>query len=244
MEKTLYFSPYSLLRGQPNGKSNDVLFLEVEADFLDDKTIRLDLNIIFRPIAVKHGVFEKKDFYIGSTGAWVYFEAKGGEVKDYTRGTPLKVDYETTQKRSRKSTVKISPEVEIGSGPKVGLGEVVFGKDNESTFTAKFSGSELTLTDSGSQHRVEWEFVAPAGQIIRDYLKGNLLLFVEAFWNGDAKSGTIELRPSDVRFFDSERRIIGSKMYKAWLMLYTLVKKKEGRGVNSEPTIINFKEIR
>lgn len=244
MEKKLYITPPSLLRWQPKSQRKEVMFLDLEPDFLGEQTIRLDLNIVFRPIPLKQGWLEKADFYIGSTGARVGFEATGGEVKNYTRGTPLQVDYEKTYKRSRETAVKLSPGVKIGAEAKAELGEVTFGKDNESTFTAKFSGSELTLTDTYLGDGVEWEFVPPAGQVIHDYLAGNLNLYVEAFWNGDAKEGKIELRPSDVRFFNSERRLISSKMYKTWLMLYTLFRKKEGRGVNSEPTIINFKEIR
>jgi hypothetical protein len=99
------------------------------------------------------------------------------------------------------------------------------------------------LSDTFLGYGVEWEFVPSAGQVIRDYLTGNLHLYVEAFWNGGAKAGTIELRPSDVRFFDSNRQIIGSKLYKAWLMLFLLTKGKKGKGVRSEPTIISFKEV-
>jgi cold-inducible RNA-binding protein len=244
MEKNLYITPPSLLRWQPKGERKDVMFLDLEPDFLGENTIRLDLNIVFRPIALKQGWVDKADFYIGSTGARVGFEATGGQVKNYTRGTPLQVDHEKTYRRSRESAVNILPGITIGTNVKADLGTVSFRKETESTFTAKFSGSELALTDTFLGDGVEWEFVPPAGQVIHDYLAGNLHLYVEAFWNGDAKEGRIELRPSDVRFFNSERQIIGSKMHKTWLMLYTLFRRKEGRGINSEPTIISFKEIR
>lgn len=73
MEKRLYITPPSLLRWRPKGERNDVLFLDLEPDFLDEKTIRLDLDIVFWPIPVKRGWVQKKDFYIGSTGALVEF---------------------------------------------------------------------------------------------------------------------------------------------------------------------------
>jgi hypothetical protein len=244
MEKRIYITPPSLLRWQPRDRRNDVVFLDLEPDFLNDNTIRLDLDIVFRPIPVKHGVFEKADFYIGSTAVSVTFEATGGKVKNYTHGTPFNVDYEKTIKRSRKTVVKLSPELEIGSEASVSVGEVTFDKDNDSTFTAKFSGSELVLTDTNLGYGVEWDFVPPTGQVIRDYLVGNLHLYVEALWNENAKAGKIILRPSNIRFFDSDRRVIGSKLYKAWLMLFILFKRKEGSAVNSDPTVINFKEVR
>lgn len=129
MEKRLYITPPSLLRWRPKGERNDVLFLDLEPDFLDEKTIRLDLDIVFWPIPVKRGWVQKKDFYIGSTGALVEFEATGGKVRNHTRGQPLKVDYETSYTRSRQAEVKISPGLEIGGDAKVELGEVTFGKD-------------------------------------------------------------------------------------------------------------------
>src|SRR6202051_1184819 len=126
MEKLLYITPPSLLRWQPKDKRSEVVFLDLEPDFLDDDTIRLDLDIVFRPIPIKHGVIEKADFYIGSTGVRVAFEATGGKVKSYTRGTPFKVDYEKTVKRSRETAVKLSPGLEIGAEAKVEVGEVTF----------------------------------------------------------------------------------------------------------------------
>ena len=243
MEKRLYISPPSLLRWQPRGERSAVVFLDLEPDFLDENTIRLDLDIVFRPIPIKHGLLDKADFYIGSTGARISFEALGGKVRNYTRGTAFKVDYEKNYKRSRETAVKLSPGLDIGTKAKVELGEVTFDKNNESTFNARFSGFELTLSDTCLGYGVEWEFVPSAGQVIRDYLTGNLHLYVEAFWNAGVKAGTIQLRPSDVRFFDSNRQIIGSKLYKAWLMLFLLTKGKEGKGVSSDPIIINFKEV-
>lgn len=243
MEKRLYINPPSLLRWQPKGERSAIIFLDLEAHYPDDNTIDLDLNIVFRPIAVKHGVLEKKYFYIGSTGARVGFEATDGQVKNYTRGTPFSVEYESTKTRSRGTAFKISPALETG-GVKAEVFETTVEKNNQSTSSAKFSGFELALTTTDLRHGVEWTYIPPPGRVIGDYLEGNLDLHVEAFWKDIAKSGTIEWSPSDVRFFDSERRIIGSKPHKAFLMLYILATGREGRRVNSEATKINFKEMK
>jgi len=238
MEKRLYITPPSLLRWRPKGERNDVLFLDLEPDFLDERTMRLDLDIVFWPIPIKRGWVQKKDFYIGSTGARVEFEATDGKVKNHTRGQILKVDYETSYTRSRHAEVKISPGVTAGD-IKVEPGEITFGKDKERTFAAKFSSFERTLADVElGEDAIHWEIALPNGPVIRDYLIGNLHLYVEAFWHGNAKEGTIELRPSDVLFFDSDRRIIDSKM-KALLMRFVLGRK----AVNSKPLVVHFKEV-
>ncbi len=78
MEKRLYITPPSLLRWRPRGERSDVLFLDLEPDFLDEKTIRIDLNIVFWPISITRGWVQTKDYYVGSTGARVVFETVGG----------------------------------------------------------------------------------------------------------------------------------------------------------------------
>jgi hypothetical protein len=221
MEKSLYINPPSLLRWQPKGARNDIIFLDLEAHYPNDNTIDWDLSVVFRPILVKHGLLEKKYFYIGSTGARVGFEATDGQVKNFTRGTAFNVEHELSKTSSRGIKFKLSPALESG-GVKGEMFEVTADRNNQDTST----------------------YVPPPGRVTSDFIEGNLDLHVEASWKGNARSGTIEWRPSDVRLFDSERRIIGSKPYKAFLMLYILATGKEGWGVNSEPTKISFKEIK
>lgn len=239
MEKRLYINPPLLLRWLPKDEQSQVLFLDLEPDFPDDKTLRVDLNIVFRPIPVKRGRIQKKDYYIGSTGARVLFETFGGKVTKYSRATALKVDYETTYKRSRQAAVKISPKLESDSVGKLELGEVTFDKDVERSFTTKFSGSEQMLSDLDMGYAVEWEIAGPDRGAIRDYFMGNLFLFVESSWDSKKREGRIVLRPSDVIFFDSQRKRIGEGM-KAILMRLVLWRK--GIELNHQPVVINFKE--
>lgn len=241
MEKKLYITPPSLLRWLPKVERNEVLFLDLEPDFLDDNTIRMDLNVVFRPIPIRRGSVQTRDYYVGSTGARVVFEAFLGRVKNYTRATSLKVDYENTYRRSRQTSVKISPKIESDSKVKVELGEATFDKNIERSFTTRFSGAERTLSDVNFGYGVEWEVKLPEGQLIRDYLIGNLFLYVEASWDVDSKEGSVEVRPSDVLFFDSDRRIVGDRV-KALAMRYVLW--KQGIKLNRDTLVINFREAK
>lgn len=239
MEKKLFITPPALMRWQPKDKVSNVLFLDLNPDFLDEKTIRIDLNIVFRPIPVKRGWLRTKDYYIGSTGARVTFETVGGRVTNYTRATSFKVDYENTYKRSQQSAVRIAPKVETGADINLELGEINLNKDEERTYTAKFSGSERMLSDINLESGVEWEIAIPPGQVIRDYLIGNLYLYVESVWSEKVKEGRIVVRPSDISFFDSQRRHIpGIKT--ALAMLYKLYQK--GITINRENIEVNFQE--
>jgi hypothetical protein len=239
MEKKLFIDPPTLLRWMPREERNDVLFLDLEADFLDEHTIRLDLNIVFRPIPIRRGRLQTRDYYVGSTGARVIFEAFLGKIRGYTRTTPLKINYENTYTHSRKASVKIAPNIESGEGFKGEIGEVTFDKNVERTFTTRFSGAERTLSDVNFEHGVEWEVKLPEGQLIRDYLIGNLYLYVESSWDDVTKEGRIEVRPSDLLFFDSDRRVIADRT-KVLAMRYALWRK--GIRLQRESLIINFRE--
>lgn len=239
MEKKLIIDPPTLLRWMPREERNEVLFLDLEADFLNERTIRLDLNVVFRPIPIRRGKLQTRDYYVGSTGARVIFEAFLGKVRSYTRATPLKVDYENTHTHSRKTSVKLVPNIESGDGVKGEIGEVTFDKNVERTFTTRFSGAERTLSDVNFERGVEWEVKLPEGQLIRDYLIGNLYLYVESSWDSATKEGRIEVRPSDLLFFDSDRRIIGDGM-KALAMRFALW--RQGIRLNRESLIIKFRE--
>jgi hypothetical protein len=239
MEKKLIINPPTLLRWLPREERNDVLFLDLEADFLDEHTIRLDLNVVFRPIPIRRGKLQMRDYYVGSTGARVIFEAFLGKVKSYTSETPLKVNYQNTYTHSRKSSVKIAPKIDGGEVLKGELGEITFDKNVERVFTTRFSGAERTLSEVNFEHGVEWELKLPEGQLIRDYLIGNLYLYVESSWDADTKEGRIEVRPSDLLFFDSDRRVIGNRT-KAIAMRYALW--KQGIQLKRESLIITFRE--
>ena len=239
MEKKLFIDPPKLLRWLPREERNDALFLDLEVDFLDEQTIRLDLNVIFRPIPIRRGMLQTRDYYVGSTGARVIFEAFFGKVRSHTRAIPLKVDYENTYTHSRKASVKIAPKIESGKEFKGEVGEVTFDKNVERAFTTRFSGAERTLSDVDFESGVEWEVKLPEGQLLREYLIGNLYLYVESSWDAATKEGKIEVRPSDLLFFDSDRKVIGDGM-KALAMRYALW--RQGIRLNRESLIINFQE--
>jgi len=239
LEKTLFIDPPLLLRWLPREQQTNVLSLDLEADFLDDRTIRLDLNIVFRPRPIKRGLFHFRDYYVGSTGARITFEAFLGKVVNYTQGTPLKVDYEHTYTHSRKTSVKIAPTIAADEEVKPELAEVTFDKNVERAFTSRFSGAEKILSDVNLGHAVEWEIRLPDGQVVRDYLFGNLYLFVESSWDKVAKEGRIEVRPSDLVFFGADRRMIANRT-KALAMRYALWRK--GIRLNYDSVVINFRE--
>jgi hypothetical protein len=118
-------------------------------------------------------------------------------------------------------------------------GEVSLNKDEERTYVAKFPGSERLLTDVNLGNRIEWELAFPQRQVIRDYLMGNLELFVESIWEKDKKQGQVVLRLSDISFFDHEHHLI-SGVRTTLAMLYRLFEK--GIKFNKKTLEVNFTE--
>jgi hypothetical protein len=243
MNKTLYFFPPKLIHWLDDEfRKMSVLLLDIEPDFIDDNKIHLDLNIIFRSIPVKSGTLQCRDYYVGSTGARIIFKAIGGEVKDYTGPMTLTVDHEQTFERSRRSGVNVAPAIEGGKELKAKVGEITFQKDAKRTFTLKFSSSERSLAPVFMHDTVEWEIALPKGEkAIRDYLFGNLYLYVDSEWACERKEGQVEVRPSDILFFDSERRAIGGPKG-SLVMLYKLW--KQGIKIRRDSLVINFREKR
>ena len=237
----IFVDPPELLRWLPRDGQTQVVFLDFEPDFLDENTIRMDLNVVFRPILITRGWSQTKDYYIGCTGARLLFETFNGQVRSYTKGKAIDVDYEHVYTRSRTASVKVAPKMQFGKKAEVDPGELSFDHDNKRFFRTNFSGAERMLSDIDLGYGVEWELKLPAGQVIRDYLIGNLFLYVESSWACNHKSGRIVLRPSDVLFFDSQRRIIGDG-YRALAMRYVLWKK--GIKLDSRSIIVNFEEVK
>jgi hypothetical protein len=239
-ERTLYFDPPALLRWMPKDKPNRVLFIDLEPDFPDENTLRMELNILFRPIPVKRRrQGQKKDYYVGSTGARITFWIPDGKPKKWFRAARIPVDYEQTYTQFRKAAVKIAPEIEIAEAAKLRIGEVSFEAGKKYPHTSKFSGSEQDLKDSLLGNGVEWQFVTPERGALRDYAVGNIFLFVESSCASGKVKGWVTLRPSDVIFFDSKHRRIGSGL-KAIGMQFTLW--KQGIQVDDTDLTINFTE--
>ncbi len=192
-------------------QSRNVLLLELEVDELDNKSLRLDLNIVFNPIRLRRGNLPRADWYIGSTGAEIYFDAVDGSVtENYTKGRPLEVNYKPTETWKRKAALTLRPEIDTkdtSASTKARLGDIALEANTERVFESSFSCEERLLSQIHMTNSVKWVIDLPKGsKVVRDFLLGNLYLCAECFWLNRPRSGRISVRPADVRFFDEERR--------------------------------------
>lgn len=190
-------------------KNSEVVLLDLEVDVIADKLLQFDLNIVFNPLPIRRGILTKEDFYVGSSGAQVLVQAHKGHVKDYTPAVELAVNYTNSTTRRRNATLCIKPSAKLrGKNITVDVTppSITLQADSERTFSASFQGAERTLAPVYLSNAVRWDIALPRGsKVVRDFLIGNLYLFARLEWESTPASGFIQLRPSDVRFFDSKR---------------------------------------
>lgn len=211
MVASLQISPPSLAKWlDSDEQARNVMLFELEVDELAEKSLRFDLNVIFKPIRVPRGNLPRADWYIGSTGAEIYLEAFGGIVgENHTKGKPLQVNYKSTETWERKSAFTLAPEINIKStsaSAKAKLGDIVFKANSERRFESSFTCEERVLAHIHMENSVRWNIDLPkGGKAVRDFLFGNLYLRAECAWHDGPCHGRVTVRPSDIRFFDEER---------------------------------------
>lgn len=207
-------------------KLRAVVLLDLEADITGIEALRLDLNVVFNPIPVRRGSLQKMDYYIGTTGAEIVLDTVAGSVTNFTAEQSIDVNYSNTVEHCRKSTVAIKPTLEGKDGGrelKAGFGEFRWEKDATRSFKSAFACQERILSPIQMGSVLRWIINLPRGEkVIRDFLAGNLFLFAECSWTGGKPYGKVSVRPSDVRFFDDERRPL--KRMTSIAMLFALWK--------------------
>lgn len=191
-------------------RNRNCLLLDLEADATTNRGIRLDLDVVFCPIPIRHGVLNRSDFYVGSTGAEVTVVAERGQVHEHTGPETLVVNYSNKTTQVRSADLDLAPELEAESGgakAKASLGSIKRQQSDSREFTASFQSEERRLAPMHLHNSVKWTITQPRGEkAVRDFLLGNLYLNATCRWAGQARSGAVEVRPSDVRFFTSDRR--------------------------------------
>jgi hypothetical protein len=193
-----------------------ILILDLEIDALDERTLHFDLDVAFSQVSIRRGLLQPADYYIATKAAEIVFEVDDGSVIDWTKSKLIEVRYENVVKRSRRSEVTLAPKAQIKAGSleiAVSPGSVKFNGEGETQRTASFSGVEGEITAIRSGNAVRWIIVLPRGEkATRDFRIGNLDFFALCRWQeGAVRRGQITVRPSDLSFFDNDRRPLTKK---------------------------------
>ena len=229
MKKIIYFYEPLLTKWLDyQKKKEEILFLDVEPDYVSDNKLRFDLDIAFRPISVMTGTFTKKEFSVGSRSAKIELVTTGNTINQFTPAQTITVDVEHSYTHKRQSSVKLAPKIETPEKSKVELGEISLDNGDERTFKYKLSGTTAQyITPTHLNDTISWIInFSPAETIFRDYLAGNIYLFAETK-RTKKMQGKITVSVSDVLFFDENRKVVHSEAKSLYLRCKLWLKGKK-----------------
>ena len=243
MKNYLLINPPNLSQWLSEEEKNScVMRLEIEPDLIDKETLRLDLNIIFDRIAVRRGVVQKADYYIGTTGGEIYVELIGGVVKNHTGDQKIQVNYHTEKERTQRSDFTLEPSLSYkdkGKESQIKLGNIGWESGTSRKCTTSFEGFERILQCINSRNSVKWIIALPkTDHIIQDFIAGNLYLYFEGRWSNGPRYGKIRIRPSDIRFFNDKKEPISGKKNIGMLFV---IWRKGIRVMNKDGVGLSFK---
>ncbi len=193
-------------------RKRNIILLDIDFDIDDNGANRIDLDVVFNPISVKIGMIQRVDYYIGSSGAEILIDLSDGDILEYTQAAKFDEKFESRATASN-------------------------------TYNSRFTRFACRARDLNPILRgksIKWMLTLPRDEnIVRDFLIGNLYLFVTCTWQNNKKSGYIHIRPSDIRFFDSDYKPIE----KHASMLMQLILWREGVKLeNCDGFSISFEE--
>jgi hypothetical protein len=208
-------------------RDRNIVLFDMQVDREEPLKLRFDFDVAFNPISVRRGAIDRKDYYIGCTGAEFFFRINEGEILDYTKGSTLNVEYKNQKEFIRNTSLNLNPEVKLkieNSEASVNLGAIKHDKSKHVVFSANFNSSERTLEPLHLNNSIKWSISLPRGlKIVRDYLLGNLYLHVICLSENEKFCGKIKIKPSDVRFFGPDKSPLSLKQ--SIIMRYILYKK-------------------
>jgi len=202
----------------PAVKASTISLLDFDADSVSDDTLRLDVNVTFKSITIRRrSRIPYADAYIGTRGAeiTVTFE-QNPTINEHTPGRVFEVNHEHTTTVKRASSFSFKPKVSVKK-PNAFEFDIEPGGHSQDTgretaYKTSFKCGERSLDVVNDGDLITWRLDLPNHNVIRDFAYGNLHLYLECSWkylaNGalPPKQGAITLHPTDVTFFDKDRK--------------------------------------
>jgi len=193
-------------------RKKNIILLDIDFDIDDNGANRIDLDVVFNPISIKTGNIQRVDYYVGSSGAEIAIDVSDGTILEYTQAAKLDDTYENNNRNCRSTTLNLSPLVNIGTIQNIGarITSIIRHATERNTYNTRFTCGVRYLRPIVMGKSVKWMLTLPQNEnMVRDFLIGNLYLFVTCIWQNNTKSGSVHIRPSDIRFFDSDYQPVG-----------------------------------
>ncbi len=203
----------SLMRREERARCVMLLGLDAESPASD--CLRLRLNVVFQPIAIRRGAIAPNDYYVATTGGSATLSAPIAEVVDYTGPSSVAVQHDVSAGREIGGYQKLVPELKSKlAGAELEFKPGSVERATKSSFSSgiKFASEEMVLVPISFGNAVKWQIDSHRGEkAVRDFLAGNVYLEATFRWKTATKTGSVHVRPSDISFFDGSRRRLSSR---------------------------------
>jgi hypothetical protein len=222
-------------------KSRSLLLIDLKTRVVSEISSRFDLILIFRSVAIRRGIITPSDYYVGTTGASIVLKAFNGDVVEYSGSSKLAVEHEVTIGKESSTGAKLTPELKMKVGAnelETRIGSTEAAQKDTATLHIKFSSEEMPLVALNLKDAVEWQIDTHRGEkAIRDFLVGTVQLYAVFHWATLTKAGRLRANPTDILFFDRNRRPLSRRS--SLLMLWVLWK----RGIKIDTGVdVSFSE--
>lgn len=226
-------------------KTFRIVQCDLQIDTCENDQFRFDLNFAFDHALIPRPGINTSYNHVGCTGLNVTFRISKGAITKFTPRDIIDVDYNNSDKWSRKSGLCLKPELTAEFGAvnlKASLGNITYEQASEVEFATSFKGQESTLVPTVKGNKIVWNLSMHRGKkAVRDYILGNLYLFAECESNESLCKGDFSFEPVIV-YFDSRKTPIHDKG--SLLAVYILQKLNGITIKDKRGTRIHFNETR
>lgn len=201
--KVIIVEPPHLMRFMTEKQlKENVVLMDIEPDFLDDGTLRIDIKVAFDrmriPIVPKGERYRKKALYVGSTEAEIFLVVDAGQIIQHTEDQTIKAKYTNTSEYTRTSQVSLKSDAK----------GITLGAGQKRSFSVSFSG-QRELKALNKTRLVKWVLAMPRGEnAVGDFLHEDLHLYGCCAADHPI-SGTVRVSLSDISYFGHDKRPLG-----------------------------------
>ena len=227
----------------PEERNRTAALLNVGAESADEDAIKLLIDVLFQSVPVKRPL-QRGHWFAACRSALIYVQLDTGTVLGQTEKTPLQFHYKIESSSDEEVGAELNPTVKVGpegAQTEVSVVSLTAKKKTSRGGEIDYSGTENTLEVNCLANSVTWDFSIVRGdRAIRDFLSGNLPLWVDCKPRGTRLKGTIKLLPSIFNFDRDKQPMSGTKSF---LMQLALAFRKSMKNDPEKRPILNYEGI-
>ncbi|MEM8938245.1 MAG: hypothetical protein AAGC64_02740 [Bacteroidota bacterium] len=202
------------------------------------------INISFGKIPIvktnPSGSIVRSDDFFACKSAEIdmFFHDPKATIVEHNKPVDIELEVTLKNNKTRKTRLSILPTLPIKNN-NIEIASLEYEAGTEVDFITKYKQIESSLKPNIRGRKMEWEISKPTGgNVIRDYLYGNKLLYVK-FSTDASLTARLHGRPNQIRIFNSDKSEVGrlAAMVKEFLLVdkeKTKIRDANGFGITFE----------